>query len=136
MKTTMKFAGLMLTATISLLTSGCNNVAKQQEIERQHQAELAEKKRVEQGKLSFTTSKGTFDIEKTIDECYNFGVNQGSLDRSVTYPVYHSDGDGTEKGFKFHWSNNYGIPNNETAKDVYNRALKKYIQGYDDGWNF
>ena len=157
MRTTMKFAGLILAVAFSLASCDNNSQAKQQEIERLRQdsiqaAERAEKERAKQEAAeraereaaerkqreenTFTSSKGHLcKVDATIQAFYNIGVSEGTDDKQLHLP-YHHLGDGTEEAFKRNWTAAFGIPNNDKAKEVYNRALQKYIEGYEDGWNF
>ena len=138
----MNFSELILVVALCLVSWGNNSQVKQQELEKQRQdsiqaAERAEQERAERiERISFTTSQGTFNIEEVLDHFYNVGTDQGTRNKNSPRSIYHFAGYGTETKFKDLWVYWYGIPKNEKAKDVYNRALKKYIKGYDDGWNF
>ena len=100
--------------------------------ERERQ-EAEEKERIEQD--GFTTSaSGVFSIKKVLESSYQNGVRGGGLCKRYGDP--HFAGHGTEAYFKNSWTNAYGIPNNEKAKEVYNQALKEYLRGYNDGLNF
>ena len=82
----------------------------------------------------FTTSKGSYLVDATLERYYNLGVSDGALDKK--HSSYHGCGSGTEDAFKSRWASNEGIPNNDKAKEVYNRSLQEYIKGYDDGYKF
>ena len=82
----------------------------------------------------FTTSKGSYLVDATLERYYNMGVSDGALDKK--HSSYHGCGSGTEDAFKSRWASNEGIPNNDKAKEVYNRSLQEYIKGYDDGYKF
>jgi len=156
----MKNYYLMLFVAISIVIGGCENQAKQQEIEKQRQEdsirvvesvkkefaekeakeraererqEAEEKERIEQD--GFTTSaSGVFSIKKVLESSYQDGVRGGGFCKRWGNP--HAAGHGTEAYFKNRWTSSYGIPNNEKAKEVYNQALKEYLRGYNDGLNF
>lgn len=121
------------------LMCGCSNKPSQQDAEKQGQenVEATEQGTVEKEteKKTFTTSNGTYYIDEVIQRCYNIGAQDGAKHKKYNLS-YHSSGDGTESGFKGLWTTLYGLPNNDKAREVYNDALKKYIQGYEDGWNF
>lgn len=123
------------------LMCSCGNRSSQQDLEKQrHDSIEAAERESEEGKRmeedSFTTSKGTFPIKKVLNHWYDFGVDNGASDKSLPHPRKYFAGAGTETKFKDFWVSWYGIPNNDKARETYNDALKKYIQGYEDGWNF
>ncbi len=85
---------------------------------------------------TFIGGDGTeFDTERVLQRRYQAGLSEGSLAKSKGWPK-NDLGHGTERAFKQQWVAAYGVPNNEKAKEVYNTALQKYIQGYNDGYNF
>ena len=65
---------------------------------------------------------------------YDTGVRGGGECKRWNDP--HFAGHGTEVYFKEYWINAWGIPNNEKAKEVYNRALQEYLRGYKEGLEF
>lgn len=77
-----------------------------------------------------------YDTEKVINSFYQDGLREGANAKSMRSWKRNDLGQGTETFFKTAWVNYYGIPSNEKAKDVYQRALKKYIKGYDEGYDF
>lgn len=77
-----------------------------------------------------------YDTEKVINSFYQDGMREGSHAKSMRSWKRNDLGQGTESYFKKEWVKYYGIPSNEKAKDVYQRALKKYIKGYDEGYDF
>ena len=155
---------LLIAGVLLAALCGCNNQAKQQEIEKQRQEdsiriaenvkkELAEKEAPEREaekelikreaaerkwmeEKTFTTSNGgPYRVDGTAELFYSNGVTEGSLDKKYNKP-YHYSGRGTEDAFKSQWASAFGIPNNDKAKEVYNHSLQKYKEGYDDGYNF
>ena len=107
---------------------------KKAETERQEQ----QKKEMEDE--TFTTSKGEYLTKKVIQHFYNTGVEDGVRDKQGTKELnrsqYHFAGNGTEGHGKSLFVSWFGIPSYEKAKEVYNQAIKKYISGYEDGWNY
>lgn len=85
---------------------------------------------------SFTTSKGTFYIERTVQMWYDKGVEHGTSDKHLPYPRKYFNGDGTEDRFKVLWVAWFGVPDNDITKEIYNNSLERYKQGYEVGWNF
>ena len=102
--------------------------------------EYQEQQKKEMEDETFTTSKGEYLTKKVIQHFYNKGVEdgvrdkRGSKERNRNY--YHFDGNGTEEQGKAFFISWFGIPSDEKAKEVYNQAIKKYISGYEDGWNY
>ena len=41
-----------------------------------------------------------------------------------------------EKDFKQKWVIYYGMPDNDEAKAVYEKAREQFMKGFEDGWNF
>lgn len=109
---------------------------KQEAAERaeREKQEAEEKERIEQD--GFTTSKSgyVFSVKKVINRAYDQGVRGGGMCKRRNDP--HFAGHGTEEYFKEDWTNAFGIPNNEKAKEVYNRALQEYLRGYKEGLEF
>ena len=146
---------LILVGALLTMLCSCNNQAKQQEIERQRQdsiqaAERAEKENEEREaaeraereqreeqreRETFTTSSGTFNIERVLEDCYQQGIHNctlfGDPSRGTYTPKWR-----TEEGFKEFWMVNFGIPNNEKANEVFQKGYRKYTQGWDDAANF
>lgn len=85
---------------------------------------------------SFTTSKGTFSIERTVQMWYDKGVEHGTSDKHLPFPRKYFNGDGTEDRFKVLWVAWFGVPDNDITKEIYNNSLERYKQGYEVGWNF
>lgn len=143
MKQTITLVGILLAFTLCFASCGGNNSGQdtssevKSKVSNVPQKDLSESDKNEtKDDDTFTTPQGTYNINKTLNKFYNSGVRDGAGDKSLTFPEYHRRGQGTEKEFKRMWTTEYGIPNNEKAKEVYKSALKKYIQGYDEGWNF
>lgn len=147
---------LLVAGALLAMLCGCNNQAKQQEIERQRQdsiqaAERAEKERAKQEaaeraereaaeraereRKSFTTSLGTFDIDAVLNDCYQKGASNGSSWGNPDSRTYSPEWKSEEK-FKLFWTSNFGIPNNEKAKSVFQQGYERYKQGWDDAVNF
>lgn len=127
---------------VALMCSCSNRQPSQQDLEKQRQdsieaveREVAEKEATEKERIEqegFTTSKGRiFSVEKTLEHFYNEGVREGTFDKEN-----NSSSFGTSSRFKSLWVNALGMPNNDKAQDVYNRALEEYKRGYQDGLNF
>ena len=84
---------------------------------------------------TFSTSSGTFKVEDVLNFCYQKGVSNynffGNPDHDGFEPKWR-----TEEKFKDVWTHNFGIPNNEKAKAIFNQAYERYTQGWDDTANF
>lgn len=107
---------------------------EQSETEKQSNVDnqrIEEQRKIEQETNTFNTAKGTFNIDKTINSFYEHGLSLGPLDKSEGLETY-----GSEDYFKIVWLQYYGVPSNDKAKDVYNRCLQKYLDGYKEGYNF
>ena len=91
---------------------------------------------------AFESSKvGTQSIEETLSILYNKGTEDGRHERKLVNDgattVYgYRKSLGNEEFYKSLWVTNWGIPNNEKAKEVFEQGKQKYLEGYDDGWNF
>lgn len=91
---------------------------------------------------TFESSKvGTQSIEETLSILYNKGTADGRHERKMvndgaTTVFGYRKSLGNEEFYKSLWIHNWGIPNNEKAKEVFEQGKKKYLEGYDDGWNF
>lgn len=121
---------------------GSNNSSQQtsdlerREAEQRKQQETrdaVEKERAEEN--SFTTSIGTLDTEKVLSMCYQQGVHNYGLFGNPKDPTYDPEWR-TEEKFKLFWQNNFGLPNNEKAKSIYQKGYKRYTEGWDDAANF
>lgn len=84
---------------------------------------------------TFVCAGTEFYTDGVINAFYKDGLSEGSTARSSGW-VRHDLGCGTETRFKSDWIRNYGVPDNQKAKEVYNQALEKYIKGYNEGYNF
>lgn len=97
--------------------------------------EAAEKERIE--RESFTTSlPGIYMIDDVLARAYEVGLRDGGIHKSSPDLYYKYNDTENEREYKKLWTRWYGIPNNDKAKNVYNRALQKYLKGYEDAWNF
>ena len=123
------------------LMCSCSNKPSQQDLEKQRQdsieaaeRETAEREAEENKRMEeegFTTSKGRYSTKGVIGHFYNEGVREGTWDKQNNRSSF-----GTSSRFKSLWVNAFGMPNNDKAQDVYNRALEEYKRGYQDGLNF
>ncbi len=90
---------------------------------------------------SFTTSQGTFNIQKALKDMYDAGVTRGTSGKQTHDMVKGSSPKSTyrsnaEKQFKGTWAALFGIPDNDEAKAVFEQAKEQYMKGFEDGWNF
>lgn len=126
---------LLFPATLAMMVSCETSPKKEQpKAESITQEPAITTPKEEDNRRSFTTALGIFDTEKVINMFYQKGVSQGAI--SKKYGQYHFAGNGTEETFKQEWVSAFGVPNNSEAKTVYDEALKQYLQGYKEGYNF
>ena len=110
-------------------------VVEQQQAEQQKERERAEKERERAEETSFTTSIGRLNIESVLNDCYQQGVHNCGMFGNPNNNIYSPEWR-TEEKFKLFWQNNFGLPNNEKAKDIYQKGYKRYTEGWDDAANF
>ena len=90
---------------------------------------------------TFTTQKGTFNIQNVLNRMYDEGVSDGTGKKSLhdkipsSFPKSKMRKD-AEKDFKQKWVIYYGMPDNDEAKAVYEKAREQFMKGFEDGWNF
>ena len=144
MKQTMTLAGILLAFAFSLASCGGNNQSQQSSDLERREAELqkredslrvVEQQQAEKESNSFTTSLGTFNIERVLNNCYQQGVHNAGMYGNPNERIYSPEWR-TEEKFKLFWTHNFGIPNNDKAQDVFRQGYKRYIQGWDDRVNF
>ncbi len=144
MKQTMTLAGILLAFALSLASCGGNNQSQQSSDLERREAELqkredslrvVEQQQVEKESNSFTTSLGTFNIERVLNDCYQQGVHNAGMFGNPNERIYDPKWR-TEEKFKLFWQNNFGLPNNEKAKSIYQKGYKRYTEGWDDAANF
>lgn len=89
---------------------------------------------------SFTTSKGTYSISGAMQNAYDQAVSTASGRRGLhdkNPSLFKKSGaKAIEADFKSWWMAYYGMPSDDLARDVYQRALKQYKKGFEDGWNY
>lgn len=97
---------------------------------------------------TFTTAKGTFKIEEALSSMYDLGTQRGSTAKGWNEEVDSKGLPSSAKNskskakseakrtFKHLWLSEYGKPDNDEAKKVYDQALQKFNEGFDDGWEF
>lgn len=83
---------------------------------------------------TFETSKGTFTVESTTKLMYNLGVNDGEMERKLPNNRYNAQGTWEDGKHKF--INVRGLPKGEKGKEIMDKAIKSYMQGYKDALNF
>jgi|GEM_PF-4719244 len=144
MKQTVTLAGILLAFALSLASCGGNNQSQQASDLDKREAELqkredslrvVEQQQAEKESNSFTTSLGTFNIERVLNNCYQQGVHNAGMYGNPNEMIYNPEWR-TEEKFKLFWTHNFGIPNNDKAQDVFRQGYKRYIQGWDDAVNF
>lgn len=82
----------------------------------------------------YTSSGGPYSIEKVISMMYDNGIQEGKMDKMDGIEIYSY-----KHGHEYHFKGivwQLGVPNNEKAKDVYDKAYKAYLKGYEEGYNF
>lgn len=131
--------GLILLSTIS--SCGESKAEKEKRIEKESiEAEnaKAEAAKQELEMSSFTTSSGRYNTEKALQDSYNQGVKNyntfGAYNPKLGYAL--NPNVKNEERFKQIFTTWFGIPTNEKAKEVYKRAYKKYVEGWNDAANF
>ncbi len=133
--------GLILIPTLS--SCGESKAEKEEkariEAARQDSIRLANEQKLEikrkereKAEASFTTPKGTSYIDHAINHLHNVGSSDGARDRKLG----RSRTGGYESQAKEYFVYYYGVPNNDKAKDVYNRAVEAYQKGYNEGYDF
>lgn len=149
MRQTMTLAGILLAFALSLASCRGNNQSQQSSDLERREAELqkredslrvveqqqAKQQQAEKESNSFTTSLGTLNIESVLNDCYQQGVHNGGMFGNPNEVIYDPEWR-TEEKFKLFWTNNFGIPNNDKAQDVFRQGYKRYIQGWDNAVNF
>ena len=131
------FISLVLTVGFVAVTSSCGETATKENAE-EVKTEQAEAKATVLP-TAVTTSKGTYDVKMVMKRMYKEGVSTGKAKKALydKSPSKYSKEkllEGAESNFKEQWNYYYGTPNNDEAKTVYEKALEKYLQGWEDGW--
>ena len=78
----------------------------------------------------------THQVKEVLDEFYEKGTSEGVNVHSAGLENNPFNDYGTEASFKRHWVMEYRIPESPEAKEIYNKALKKYKEGYAAGLKF
>lgn len=140
------FTAVLAVGMFTALT-GCSNTATDQKAGEDEEAktEQVEAQPAEPETpaepTTFTTAKGTFNIEKALNRMYEEGVPDGTGKKSLhdripsSFPKSKMRKE-AEKFFKQKWVIYYGMPDNDEAQAVYEKAREQYLKGFDDGWNF
>lgn len=88
----------------------------------------------------FSTAKGNYSIESAVKQCYDQGVTMGSGRRKLynkNSSLFKKTGSKElDSDFKSWWMAYYGMPKDDFAKGIYQRGLKEYKRGFEDGWNY
>ena len=106
--------------------------AEQERLEKEEQERKErEQKEQEEKQNSFTTSAGTYKVADVMKFYYHQGNSAGRIDKSCGHKYFN--GNGTVQRFKALWR--YGTPTDAKAKEVYEEALQKYTEAYEEGWN-
>lgn len=106
------------------------------EAERREQQRLREQRQQEMESRTFTIARRIFEIEEALNWSYSLGVTLGADDKSLGPGRKYIYGHGKEESFKSFWISDYGIPDNEKARQIYNKGLQQYMKGYENGYNF
>lgn len=89
---------------------------------------------------TFSTAKGTYNIESAAKDSYDYGVSMGSTRRKLynkNSSLFKKTGSKEmDSDFKSWWMLYYGMPKDDFAKGIYQRGLKEYKRGFEDGWNY
>ena len=134
------FISLVMAFGLVAVTSGCGETATN------GNAEKTEDVKTEQAEsttsfesTTVTTSKGTYNIEMVMKRMYKSGYKTGKDKKAIHDKSPNQNPKSkllqlAENSFKEDWKIYYGEPNNDEAKAVYEKALQKYLQGWEDGW--
>ncbi|MBQ6079835.1 MAG: hypothetical protein IJK93_06105 [Muribaculaceae bacterium] len=135
----MKKIFFTLTAVFAIglvaLTSSCGNSATNEKTESTEEQVEAE---APADPTTVTTSKGTYDFKMVMKRMYKDGFSKGKSQKSIYDKAPDKNPKSkllqlAEVSFKEDWKIYYGEPNNEEAKAVYEKALEKYLQGWEEG---
>ncbi len=81
---------------------------------------------------TFTTSRGTFLLDKAINWSYEYGFGEGTSAKSSTFP---SDAYDWSKGlFKTIWIDIYGVPSTPDAEEAFKTCRDNFNKGLDEGF--
>lgn len=83
---------------------------------------------------TFETSEGTFTVKSTIKIMYNLGVKDGEREKKLPNNRYNPKG--TWEDGKHNFITVRGLPKGEKGKEIMEKAIKSYMQGYKDALNF
>ena len=128
---------LLLATGLVAVTSGCGKTATSENTENAENTEQVEVE-VPAEPTTVTTSKGTYDFKMVMKRMYKAGFSKGKSQKSIYDKAPDKNPKSkllqlTEVSFKEDWKIYYGEPNNEEAKAVYEKALEKYLQGWEEG---
>ncbi len=82
---------------------------------------------------TFTTNKGTFSYERTLNHCYTMGYSDGSGARTNTLPqeTYQRN----LEDFESIWTSVYGVPTStEEAREAYEASFERYKEGLNEAF--
>lgn len=88
----------------------------------------------------FSTARGSYSIVNAMKECYDQGAMMGSSRRKLynkNSRLFKKTGSKElDSDFKSWWMAYFGMPKDDFAKGIYQRGLKEYKRGFEDGWNY
>lgn len=84
-------------------------------------------------KKTFSTNKGTFDLDKALNHAYTLGYQNGVTDKNNSMPSRARQRDIDD--YKGLWVMLYGIPTStEEAEKAYKACREKYLKGLDEAF--
>lgn len=142
MKNVLKLAAMLLCVVIMTSMWSCNTKSNQESSSSSKSENTSISK--DDPKISnqevtntFTDKYGrTHRADEVLKEYYETGTSEGVNVHSAGLENNPFNDYGTEESFKRSWVFKYGIPESSEAKEVYNKALKKYKEGYAAGLKF